>query len=289
VTTPFNIKYYKLGIDFEGLVLEDGVEYTLLIDRWRNQEKVKISTGTTRKSKYYHELERDAITNNRLNEIPITSVNGQYFDFTPLSYFNKFTVFSGTSAYQNLPLQYQVGPGLKNFGWAIDATITGFTQSLVENDLNAYLTNVLSGSKIYTFTEPTDITEGSIYTLQDFEGCWEYTGYRLDGQPAYPEITTLNEFGSCFDCENNETPLTVQFKYNGDCLFCGMNEKERELSMPTTPDKEQKCIKCGRNESDCIFNRCFCNLSIVYFRKSIKCIFKRCNSFWSWGRSLLAH
>jgi hypothetical protein len=152
--------------------------------------------------------------NQRYNAYSATT-NGQYFDFTPLSYFNKFTVFSGTSAYQNLPLQYQVGPGLKNFGWAVDATITGFTQSLVENDLNAYLTNILSGSKIYTFTEPTDITEGSIYTLQDFEGCWEYTGYRLDGQPAYPEITTLNEFGSCFDCENNETPLTVQFKYNG--------------------------------------------------------------------------
>jgi hypothetical protein len=102
VSNPINVKYYKLGIDFDGLMLNDGVEYTLLIDRWRNQEKVKISKGTTRKSKYYHELERDAIKNNRLNEIPITLDSGQYFDFKQNNYFKKIIgsgiIYGGTGS-----------------------------------------------------------------------------------------------------------------------------------------------------------------------------------------------
>jgi hypothetical protein len=154
--------------------------------------------------------------NNRYNQFSAYTYNqGQYYDFSPLSYVNKFTGLTASTVYQSLPLQYQVGPGLKNFGWSIDATITGFTQELVSNDLNGYLTSVLAGTKIYTTTQPIGLEESKVYTIQDFEGCWEYTGYRLDGQPAYPTIDTITEFINCLECQGNETPNIVQFKFNG--------------------------------------------------------------------------
>jgi hypothetical protein len=144
-----------------------------------------------------------------------TYCQGQYYDFSPLSYYNQFTGFTATTAYSMLPTQYKNGPGLKNFGWTVNSTITGFTQSLVENDLNGYLNSVLAGTKIYTTTEPPAINEGSVYTIQDFEGCWTYTGPRLDGQPAYSELNTIYEFVSCEECQGDVDPQIVAFKYNG--------------------------------------------------------------------------
>ena len=154
--------------------------------------------------------------NKRYNEFSAyTYCQGQYYDFSPLSYYNKFTVFTGTTAYSNLPTQYKNGAGLKNFGWTVDATITGFTQSLVENDLNGYLNTVLAGTKIYSTTEPSGANEGNVYTLQDFEGCWTYTGPRLDGQPSYVNVNTIYEFTSCEECQGDLDPQIVSFKYNG--------------------------------------------------------------------------
>jgi hypothetical protein len=97
----------------------------------------------------------------------------------------------------------------------VDATVTGFTQALVTNDLNGYLTSVLSGTKIYTTTEPVGLQEDNVYTIQDFEGCWTYTGYRLDGQPSYDMIDTVDEFISCSECQGNQNPNQVQFRFNG--------------------------------------------------------------------------
>ena len=137
---------------------------------------------------------------------------GQYYDFSPLTYYNSFTVFTGTTAYQSLSSQYQVGPGLKNFGWKLDATITGFTQSLVTSNLNSYFASIFAGDRIYSLSEPAGANEGNVYTLQDYEGCWTYTGYRLDGQPQYSELSTMFEFDSCFECQSNINTETVAFK-----------------------------------------------------------------------------
>jgi hypothetical protein len=144
-----------------------------------------------------------------------TYCQGQYYDFSPLSYYNQYTGFTATTAYSMLPTQYKNGPGLKNFGWTVDSTITGFTQALVENDLNGYLNSVLAGTKIYTTTEPSGVNEGSVYTIQDFEGCWTYTGPRLDGQPSYEMLETIYEFVSCEECQGDVDPQIVAFKYTG--------------------------------------------------------------------------
>jgi len=90
--SPIPNTYYKLGIDFNGLTLESGVEYTLLIDRWRYNEIKDTYTGKVRAARYYHELPGQAIVNGRFSELPITSASGQYFDFIPKNYFSQGNV-----------------------------------------------------------------------------------------------------------------------------------------------------------------------------------------------------
>jgi len=151
--------------------------------------------------------------NQRYNNYSAFTYNqGQYYDFSPLTYYNSFTGFTDTSAYQSLPSQYQVGAGLKNFGWSLDATITGFTQSLVTNNLNNYFASILSGTKVYSLSVPQGAEIGNVYTLEDYEGCWEYTGFRLDGQPQYNYLQTILEFSDCLTCQNNINVESILFK-----------------------------------------------------------------------------
>lgn len=80
-------KYYKLGIDFSNFTLSAGNTYTLLIDRWRNQEYKGLNSPVARVSKFYHEQPQDAIANGRLSEVPMTTSTIQYFDFNQDYYF----------------------------------------------------------------------------------------------------------------------------------------------------------------------------------------------------------
>ena len=84
------------------MTFEEGTTYTLLIDRWRKAEFKRQDdiTGIKyyRDARFYHEKEQDAIENNRLSEVEITS-NIQYFDFNQDRYFrpvgNRFPEFTG--------------------------------------------------------------------------------------------------------------------------------------------------------------------------------------------------
>lgn len=80
------INYFELGIDFNGLVMEEDATYTLLLDRHKPQES-RNSIGKLKKTRYAHETVVDAVANGRFSELPITSATGQFFDFTPYNYF----------------------------------------------------------------------------------------------------------------------------------------------------------------------------------------------------------
>lgn len=85
VSNQPNISYFKLGIDFGGLEFVEGTTYTLLIDRWRFAEKKGLS-GDKRQGRFYHEKPADAIGNQRLSEVEITS-NFEFVDFNQDRYF----------------------------------------------------------------------------------------------------------------------------------------------------------------------------------------------------------
>ena len=86
VSNQPNIYYFKLGIDFGGLEFVEGTTYTLLIDRWRFAEWKGESSINKRQGRFYHEKPADAIGNQRLSEVEITS-NFQFVDFNQDRYF----------------------------------------------------------------------------------------------------------------------------------------------------------------------------------------------------------
>lgn len=101
-STHINGNYYKLGIDFNNLVLEDGYTYTLLIDRRRRHAKKGPNKGF-RLNKFYHENPIDAAGNSRVSEVQVTSAKGQKFDFNQDRYFTgSLGRATGTSGYRNI-------------------------------------------------------------------------------------------------------------------------------------------------------------------------------------------
>jgi hypothetical protein len=81
-----SIGYYELGINFNNLVMEEGVKYTLLLDRYKPKKKSNLS-GKEVRTRYAHEPQLIASIKERFSEIVINSPTGQFFDFKPHKYF----------------------------------------------------------------------------------------------------------------------------------------------------------------------------------------------------------
>ena len=151
-----------------------------------------------------------------LNQLAYNNFN-QYsvsYDFIPLAYFNNYTGLTATTTYQSLPATSQNGPGLKHFGWEVDPTLTGFSTTVFQRNFEA---NVTSSEFIYL--SAGTFTEGYVYVFEntsgvDFEGCWQYVGTRLDGQPI-SILDTVAEFEDCSECYGLPAPLIYAYKYDG--------------------------------------------------------------------------
>lgn len=82
-----NTIYQKLQVDFNGIDLNDGKEYYLVLERWKSARNAYYSNEfletiyTYQKGGYRQEATVDSIQNNRLSEIQITQTEGQLFDF----------------------------------------------------------------------------------------------------------------------------------------------------------------------------------------------------------------
>jgi len=113
-TLQYNFKL--LNIKFNNLIMEDGTTYTLLIDRRRYAERKKTEDDSVnppipavyRKAKYYHEKPSDAEKNNRLSEMPITTTDGQYFNFHPEYYINLKGIPTGIKNNNTVYLSFRV-------------------------------------------------------------------------------------------------------------------------------------------------------------------------------------
>ena len=146
VSNQPNIKYYKLGIDFGGLDFTQGNTYTLLIDRYRFAEIKNTLTGKKRQARFYHEKLVNAITNQRQNEIVITSNfqfvdfnQDRYFKFNPLTYKPnnkgmglKGQSINGWASYLNLGFRLRIDNGVDA---PVETGYIGYAQMIAQADL----------------------------------------------------------------------------------------------------------------------------------------------------------
>ena len=91
---PAGVKYTKLGINFNNLVLDAGSTYKLIIDRWK---RGKIRKIVPPQNWHQAKFRRQNVTtmlapyDERVTEIEITSTSGQLFDFKTDLYYSSST------------------------------------------------------------------------------------------------------------------------------------------------------------------------------------------------------
>ena len=131
----------------------------------------------------------------------ITDVGPQNLNLSALTRTNVYSGMTGTTTYQNLNPIYKNGGGLKNFGWEVDPTVTGFQSSVVGNSLNSFFSGLtLSDEKIY-ITPITNLVQNKIYSFSGITGCYSYEQKLLSTGQTYSALTTTNVYDTCVECQ----------------------------------------------------------------------------------------
>lgn len=131
----------------------------------------------------------------------ITNVGPQNLNLSALTKTNVYSGMTGTTTYQNLNPTYKNGGGLKNFGWEVDPTVTGFQNNVIGNNLNNFFSGfTLSDEKIYT-TPITGLIENKIYSFSGVTGCYLYEQQLLSTGQTYSALTSTNVYDECVECQ----------------------------------------------------------------------------------------
>ena len=88
---PTGVRYTKLGVNFNNLVLDANSTYKLVIDRWKRGKQRKFAPNPTwHKAKFRRQnvATMEAPYDQRVTEITITSTTGQLFDFKTDLYYS---------------------------------------------------------------------------------------------------------------------------------------------------------------------------------------------------------
>jgi len=105
----------------------------------------------------------------------INSELGNDWTFAKLQTNNPFSGYSSLSGYTSLNVLDQNGPGLINFDWSIDPTVTDFSASTVQNSFNRFFSG--DGREcLYTNSDLSGLTVGQVTKISGYTGCWEYVG-----------------------------------------------------------------------------------------------------------------
>jgi hypothetical protein len=105
----------------------------------------------------------------------ITSELGSDWTFAKLETSNPFSTYTSQSGYTSLNILNQNGPGLINFDWTVDPTVTDFGASTVQNSFNRFFSGD-SRECLYTNSNLSGLTVNQVVKLSGITGCWEYVG-----------------------------------------------------------------------------------------------------------------
>ena len=131
----------------------------------------------------------------------ITDVGPQNLNLSALTRTNVYSGMTGSTTYQNLNPIYKNGGGLKNFGWEVDPTVTGFQNSVIGNNLDDFFSGItLSDEKIY-ITPIEGLVQNKIYSFSGITGCYSYEQKLLSTGQTYSALTSTNVYDECVECQ----------------------------------------------------------------------------------------
>jgi len=163
-----------------------------------------------------------------INEVPTSSADTASINLnlSALTRTNVYSGLTGTTAYSNLPSEYQNGAGLKNFNWRVDLTAPGY--SALGERIDTYLESIqLTDEEVYTLSLDPSPNEESVYQItapEEYEGCWYYSGSVISGQDYVSIVLGDTEYDDCYACTGTEPRPAPQPLYL--CLSDGTNQYE---------------------------------------------------------------
>jgi len=161
-----------------------------------------------------------------ISEVPTSNIDGVVdLNLSALTRINVYSGLTGTTAYSNLPAEYQNGAGLKNFNWRVELTASGYTS--LGNSIDKYLDSIqLTDEEVYTLALDPTPNEESVYQItapEEYEGCWYYDERVISGQD-YETIVLGDDYDDCYACTGTEPRPAPQPLYL--CLSDGTNQYE---------------------------------------------------------------
>ena len=131
----------------------------------------------------------------------ITNVGPENLNLSALTRTNVYTALTTNSVYTSLPVQYQQGAGLKNFGWQVDPDVTDFTSIVVGDALNDFFENIqLSNNAIY-IEQGNTFNPSLIYSFNEIDGCYQFDSTELWTGQTYSAVTINSPYNDCIECQ----------------------------------------------------------------------------------------
>jgi hypothetical protein len=133
-------------------------------------ESLGLIEGQTRSSSYF--------SNYNFNGGIWPNINpelGTNWTFAKLETENPFVGYNTQTGYTSLNILNQNGPGLINFDWGMDPTVSDFSANTVQNSFERFFSGD-SRECLYTDSNLSGLTIGQAVKLSGYSGCWEYVG-----------------------------------------------------------------------------------------------------------------
>lgn len=153
-----------------------------------------------------------ANTFNNEYQTNINSVGYLNLNLSALTYTNVYSAMTATTAYYNLSAADKKGPGLKNFGWKIDPTVSAYTTTEINSAVEPFFDeSSLSEDKVYSTTIDGLIID-RIYNFSNIEGCYSYNQRILSTGQTYNTLNIANSYDDCINCNPSEPNKPIQPK-----------------------------------------------------------------------------
>ena len=129
------------------------------------------------------------------------------YNFSGLQTYNTYSTLASLSQYSNLNSQYKNGPGLKNFGWFTDPTVSAFTDTIVKDALDNFVSRTTAGNNCEYVLSNVNLNLNKIYYFDSevengIKGCYQVTQKSVVAPNAKNSIPLSLGVDFCFQCSN---------------------------------------------------------------------------------------
>ena len=167
--------------------------------------------GVPQSSAYFsNKYNRNGQTWPKINP-DLNAINPTVYTFAGLETINYYSGLTGTTSYTLLPSVFKNGPGLKNFGWFTDPTVSAFTQTVVAETLDNFVVRVSAGTDCKYIISDSNLNLNKIYYFDTVVsngiiGCYQVIEKNTIYATNFVSPPLFGNYDYCFQCTGTYTP-----------------------------------------------------------------------------------